>query len=432
MKSKYINITLALVLVIQIMFSGQLMAQNPTPAPAQSEKIAVINATVHIGNGRILERGKVLFSNGKIESVSQDKKAVPSDYKVIDAAGKHVYPGLIALNTGLGLTEIGAVRATRDGREVGYLNPNARALIAFNTDSQVIPTVRSRGVMIAQATPQGGGISGKSSMMQLDGWNYEDAVRKADDGMHFNWPRRLRYNWREGSFSPNKNYDEQVTGMRNYVMQAKAYCSDGRQGDTQLKLAAMCDLMNGKAKAYFHVMRAADIQATVLFAKEMGMQPVIVGGSEAYLVTDFLKRENVPVILSSTQALPMNEDDDIDQPFKNPALLAKAGVTFAMSHGGYWEQRNLPFTAGSAVAYGLDYEKAIEALTLTPAKITGIAKDYGSLEAGKSATLIIVQGDVLDMRTSEVEHAFIDGRAVNLDNKQAELARKFGEKYSRQ
>lgn len=432
MKSKNKNTLTAIFLAVHLVFCGGLMAQNPVPAPDQNEKIAVVNATIHVGNGQVIERGQLLFSNGKIESVSEAKAANPAGYQVIDAAGKHVYPGLIALDSGLGLTEIGAVRATRDNREVGSLNPNARALIAFNTDSQVIPTVRSRGVLLAQATPEGGLISGKSSVMQLDAWNYEDAVRAADDGMHFNWPRRLYYNWRAGNFRPNENYDQQVTDLKNYAMQAKAYCGEGRKGETQLKLAAMCDLMNGKAKAYFHVSNAADIQATVLFAKEMGMQPVIVGGDDAYLITDFLKREKVPVILGSTQSLPDGEDDDVDQPFKNPALLAAAGVEFALSHGGYWEQRNLAFTAGSAVAYGLDYEKAIEALTLTPAKITGLAKDYGSLEAGKSATLIIVTGDILDMRSSVVEHAFIDGRAVNLDNKQAELDRKFREKYSRQ
>lgn len=430
MKSK--NNIQSLALLTLLLLTTQLWAQNPTPAPAQSEKIAVINATVHVGDGTVIKNGQVLFSKGKIERVSGPAKRALDDYKVVDAAGKHVYPGLIAMNTGIGLTEIGAVRATRDGREVGRMNPNVRAMIAFNTDSQVIPTVRSRGVMLAQTVPTGGRISGLSSVMEMDGWNYEDAVRAADEGIHFNWPRSISYSWWQRKYEQNKDYDKQVQELKDFLLQAKAYCSEGRAGDTQLKLEATCRLLAREATAYFHADAAMDIQAAVLMAKELGLKPVIVGGYEAYLITDFLKRENVPVILGSTQALPALADSDIDQPFKNPALLADAGVTFAISHGGYWEQRNLPFTGGTAVAYGLDYEKAIEAMTLTPAKITGLDQMYGSLEPGKSATLIVVSGDVLDMRTSVVEHAFIDGRAIDLDNKQAELDRKFREKYSRQ
>ncbi|PHI19822.1 hypothetical protein CEQ90_11210 [Lewinellaceae bacterium SD302] len=409
-----------------------LLAQNPTPAPEQSEKIAVSGATLHLGNGQVVENGLVLLEDGKIEYAGSQKDHSPNDYQMIDAAGKHVYPGLIALNTGLGLTEIGAVRSTRDGRETGYLNPHVRTLIAFNTDSQVIPTVRSRGVLLAQSVPQGGRISGKSSIFQLDGWNYEDAVRRTDDGIHLNWPRTVSYSWRERKYSENKDYNKQLNELEAFMLEAKAYCNGEREGDVQLKLAAMCDLLNNDANAYVHVYDAKGIQSAVMLMKEFGIKPVIVGGDESYLVADFLKQEGVSVILGSTQDLPNRADADIDQPFKTPAMLAEAGVSFAISHGGYWEQRNLPFVAGTAVAYGLDYEKAIQALTLDAAKIAGIDQDYGSLENGKSATLIVVGGDLLDMRKSEVEMAFIDGRMIDLDNKQSELYRKFKEKYSRE
>lgn len=432
MKSLHINITRQLLLALCLIFFSALFAQNPVPGPEQSEKIAILNATVHIGNGQVIERGQVLFSNGKIESVSGPTKRAFPDYTVIDAGGKHVYPGLIALNTGLGLTEIGAVRSTRDGSEVGRFNPNVRAMIAYNTDSQIIPTVRSRGVLLAQTVPTGGMISGKSSVMQLDAWNFEDAVRAEDEGLHFNWPWRQRYSWWTGTMRVNENYGEQIEELQLFLRQAKAYCSEGRSGATQLKLAAMCELFTGQTKAYFHVDEARDIQAAILLAKEHGLTPVIVGGAEAHLISDYLKQEQVTVVLGSTQALPSGEDEDIDQPFKAPAMLAAAGVPFVISHGGYWEQRNLPFVAGTAVAYGLDYEKAIQAITLDAARLTGIDKSYGSLEAGKSATLIIVAGDLLDMRQSEVEHAFIDGRKVDLDNKQSYLNRKFREKYSRE
>ncbi|MFT7120817.1 MAG: imidazolonepropionase-like amidohydrolase [Neolewinella sp.] len=405
-------------------------AQNPTPAPDQSKPILIRDATVHVGNGTVIENGDVLFDEGKIVDVGIIVTP-PANATIIDGSGKHVYPGLIAMNTQLGLIEIDAIRSTKDERETGRLNPNARALIAFNTDSQVIPTVRSRGVLLAQVAPTGGMVSGRSSMVQLDGWNFEDAVVGEDDGVHVNWPRRSSWSWQTRQISENKNYAKQVTGLMDFMKEAAAYCGKSRSGDRLLKLEAMCEAVNGNKNVYLHMDGPREIMQSVQLVKEMGGKPVIVGGQGAYLAADFLKRENVPVILSSTQALPNTQDEDIDGPYANPAKLAAAGVEFAISHGGYWEQRNLPFIAGQAVGFGLDYEQAIKAITLTPAKIAGIDKMYGSIEDNKSATLIITAGDVLDMRTSQVEIAFIDGRMVNLDNKQTELYRKFKEKYSR-
>ena len=405
-------------------------AQNPTPAPDQSRPILIRNATVHVGNGTVVEGGNVLLDAGKIVSVGTGVPA-PADAEIIDATGKHVYPGLIALNSQLGLTEIGAVRSTNDQRETGRLNPNARAVIAFNTDSQVIPTVRSRGVLLAQITPVGGLVSGRSSLVQLDGWNYEDAVVGEDDGVHINWPNRYSWSWQTRTVSENKNYAKQVEGLMAFMREAAAYCGTDRAGDRLLKLEAMCDAISGGKNVYLHMDNPREIMQSVQLVKDMGGKPVIVGGQQAHVVADFLKRQDVPVVLSSTQALPSSQDEDIDGPYAKPALLAAAGVTFAISHEGYWQQRNLPFVAGQAVGFGLDKEEAIRAVTLTPARIAGIDQRYGSLEEGKSATLIVVSGDVLDMRSSRVERAFIDGRDVDLDNKQSELARKFTEKYDR-
>ena len=405
-------------------------AQNPVPAPGQDKPILVRAATIHVGNGTVIENGDILFDGGKIVDVGTGI-AAPANATIVDGTGKHVYPGLIALNSQLGLTEIGAVRSTNDQRETGRLNPNARALIAFNTDSQVIPTVRSRGVLLAQITPVGGLVSGRSSMVQLDGWNFEDAVVGEDDGVHINWPRRSSWSWQTRKISENKDYAKQVAGLTDFMKEAAAYCGTGRTGNRLLKLEAMCDAVSGGKNIYLHMDGPREMMHAAQLVKEMGGKPVIIGGYDAHLIADFLKRENIPVILSSTQALPNSQDDGIDEPFTRPAQLAKAGVTFAISHEGYWQQRNLPFVAGQAVGFGLDYEAAITAVTLSPARIAGIDKMYGSLEDGKSATLIVTTGDVLDMRTSQVELAFIDGRAVDLDNKQSELYRKFKEKYRR-
>ena len=407
------------------------LAQNPIPAAPQTRPFAVTGATVHVGNGEVIENATLLVNDGRIEGIGTGLN-VPDGYETVEASGKAVYPGLIALNSQLGLTEIGAVRATNDQREVGLFNPNARAAIAFNTDSQVIPTVRARGVLLAQATPEGPLVSGRSAVMQLDGWNYEDATVRADDGVHINWPSRNSYNWQTGELKANPRYDEQVRELESFLEQAVGYCGrDPEAGNRLLKLEAFCDAITGNARAYLHADEARNIQAGVLLLKRLGARPVVVGGYQAYLIPEFLQREEVPVILGSTQALPAAQDEPVDQPYRAPALLAEAGVDFAISHEGYWQQRNLPFVAGQAVAFGLDYERAVEAVTLAPARIVGIADRYGSLEEGKSATFVIVAGDLLDMRSSVVENAYIDGRSVNLDNKQAELYRKFSEKYRR-
>ena len=230
-------------------------------------------------------------------------------------------------------------------------------------------------------------MSGRSSIMHLDGWNFEDAVVGEDDGVHVNWPlARNSYNWQTGRLKTNEKYDELVTDLEMFLKEAAAYCGEGRDGDRLTKLEAMCDAVSGNRNVYLHVDEPRDIQQGVRLIKDMGGRPVIVGGYGAYQVTDFLKENDVPVILSSTQALPDNQDDAIDQPFRNPALLHEAGVTFAMSHEGSWQQRNVPFIGGQAVGFGLPYEAAIRALTLTPATIAGISETHGSLAVGKSAT----------------------------------------------
>lgn len=405
-----------------------------TPAEKQSEPILIMNATAHLGNGETIENSVVAFEDGKITIVADAKtiKIDQSRFKIVMASGKHVYPGFIALNTQIGLKEIDAVRATADNREVGYFNPSVRSLIAYNTDSRVTPTIRSNGVMLAQVVPQGGRMPGQSSVMKLDGWNWEDAQYKADEGQHLNWPAPFRRSgwWAApGPINKNDKYNEQVEQIRKFFKEAKAYSEQATIETTNLKFEAMKGLFDGSKNLYINVNFAKTIMESVLFAEEFGIKPVIVGGKDAWQVADFLKEHDVKVILGNTQALPVREYDDIDQAYKNASLLKEAGVTFAFSMEGAWEQRNLVFQAGQAVSYGLDYEAAIEGLTLSAAKVLGIDETTGSLVAGKDATLILVDGDVLDMRTCHLQKAYIQGAEIDLDNKQKKLSRKFSEKY---
>ncbi len=419
---------------IFLLLATGLFAQTPVPAPPQEMPVYIVGAIAHLGNGQVLENSIIAFERGKLTLVRTPENLGQvnlSRYQIIDAKGKHVYPGFIAPNTQLGLVEISAVRATVDASEIGQLNPNARAIIAYDTDSEVPPTVRAQGILLAQITPQGGLLSGQSSIVQLDAWNWEDAAYKTDIGLHLNWPGLFSFSWRQGGWSKNENYDKEIEIIEAYLSEAQAYCKNAKPAERNLKLDAACALFNGSRRLFIHADDAKAISAGVQLAKRFGITPVVVGGRDAGIMAAFLKENGVPVILDNVQALPSRDDADVDEPFKLPAQLHQAGVVFCFSMNGFWQQRNLAFQAGHAVGYGLPYEQAVSALTLNTARILGIDATTGSLEEGKDATLFICEGDALDMRGSVVTLAFINGRQINLDHKQKELYRKFKTKYER-
>ena len=416
--------------LLALLLTGATYAQAPTPAPAQSARTAITDATIHVGDGTVIEGGTVVFDAGKIESVGT--AAAPAGSTIIDGRGGHVYPGFIAPNTKLGLVEIDAVRSTRDFAEVGSYNPSVRSIIAYNTESNITPTLKTNGILLAQITPQGGRISGLSSVVQLDAWNWEDATIATDQGLHVNWPSRYRRNWRAGTYEKNKDYEEQVRELRAFMDEAVAYSKKGETETTNLRFAALGPVFGGERKLYLHAQRAQDIMDAVLFGKSYGADVVLVGGRDSWLVTEFLKAQDVPVILGATQALPYRGDEDIDQPFKTPAQLHTAGIDFCLGMEGAWEQRNLLFQAGQAVAFGLDYEQAVAALTSNAARILGVDDQVGTLRPGQSATLFLSTGDALDPIGTNVTHAFIDGRAISVETRQKALYRKYRGKYEQE
>jgi hypothetical protein len=333
-------------------------------------------------------------------------------------------------NTTLGITEIGQVRATHDFREVGSFNPHIRSLIAYNTDSKVSKTVRTNGVLLAQVTPRGGLISGQSSVMHLDGWNWEDAVLKSDDGIHLNWPNSYNHSgwWAEpGKSKRNKKYNLRVTEIKTFFTKALAYYKQSNLID--LRMESMKGLFDGSKNLYIHADAALEMQDAILFAKKNQIKKiVIVGGGEALAISNFLIEHNISVILNRVHRLPDIQDSPIDEPFTQAKKLQEDGVLFCLSYEGDMEAmgaRNLPFTAGTTVAYGLDYEDAIQSITLNTAKILGVDKEIGSIEHGKNATFFISYGDALDMRTNNVERAFINGNLIDLNNHQTELFEKY-------
>ncbi len=425
--------------LIFIFLSFNLVAQSPvvpTPGPAQTEPILITDATAHLGNGHVINNAYIAFENGKFSVVANQAVGRGFDgYKIISAEGKHLYPGFIAPNSQLGLREIDRVRATIDDREVGNFNPSVRALIAYNTDSELTATVRSNGVLATQIVPKGGRISGQSSVVQLDAWNWEDALI-AEDGIHLNWPRRIQHTgwWAEpGKSNKSKKYDEQVREVHDFFRQAQAYSNKEIPAERNLHFEAMHSLFEGDKKLYVHANDARSITESILLAKQFELNLAIIGGRDSWMVAELLKENDVAVILAPPHRLPARQDSDIDQPYKTPAMLQDAGVLFCLSinggMGGSWSQRNLPFQAGHTVAFGLDYEEAVQSISLNAAKILGVDDRMGSIETGKDATFFICEGDALDMRSCRITDAYIQGRKIDLDNKHKALYRKFKQKY---
>ena len=412
--------------------------ENIAPAPKQVQPVVITNATVHVGNGQVLNNATVVVTNGKISAVGTNV-AAPANAKTIDAKGKHVYPGLILSSTNLGLVDVNSVRATSDVREIGEMNPNVRSIIAYNTDSKVINTLRPNGILMASITPEGGLVSGQSSVVQLDAWNWEDAAVKIDAGLHFNVPllmaRPRGFGFtRAGAAAdadPVKEGLDKIDEFKSFLRQAKAYSTVSKPEAVNLRYEAVKGLFDKSKKLYIHASTVKQILVGIDLAKEFDLDAVIVGGEDSWQVADLLKQNNISVILSQPHSLPILPDDDVDQPYKTAALLQKAGVLFAINdEDGQTRGRNLAFNAGTAAAYGLTKEQALAAITLNPAKILGVADKAGSIEVGKDANIVISEGDILDMKTNLITNAFIQGREINLDSKQTQLFDKYKRKYT--
>ncbi|MBO6830908.1 MAG: amidohydrolase family protein [Muricauda sp.] len=425
-----------IILIITLVFGVTLNAQQ-TPAPPQSEQVAIIGATAHIGNGEVIENCTIIFNDGKITAIGAGLTA-PTEGTTINAEGKHVYPGFIAPSKSLGLVEVDAVRASDDQDEIGEMIPHVRSLIAYNAESKVVESMRPNGVLIGQITPQGGTISGTSSIVQFDAWNWEDAALKTDDGIHMNWPnffRRGRW-WagEERGFIPNKEYAKEMDDIKMFFQNSIAYGKTGA-GDKNLPFAAMQGLFDGSQRLFIHADGEKEMTDAVTLAKNMGVKNVvIVGGYRANKIAGFLKEHNIPVLVNVTHSLPEFDDDDYDLTYKLPKLLVDAGLLVAIQDEDManFQTRNMAFYAGQTVAQGLDKETALQLITGNTAKILGIDDMYGTLEEGKSATLFISEGDALDMRTNKLSKAYIDGRDISLETHQTELWKRYMGKYERQ
>jgi imidazolonepropionase-like amidohydrolase len=429
------------ILIVAFMASAAKAQENVYPAPAQTQAIILSGGTIHVGNGQVINDADISFEKGKISIISSPgEKIITPNAKVIDVTGKHIYPGIIAPNTNLGLTEVSSVKATFDHTELGGMNPSVKSITAYNTESKVINTLRSNGILLASIVPKGGVFSGTSSVVQLDAWNWEDAAYKINNGIHLNLPVLVNrpQNPFAALFGPQPQGDAVKTALarieeiRNFFRQAKGYFSNAAKTEKNLKYEAVKGLFDKTQKLFVHCNLVKEMITVIDFKKEFGFETVVVGGDDSWMIAGLLKENDMPVILNEPHSLPATADDDVDQPYKTGYLLQKAGVLFSIcldATDGYWQQRCLPFQAGTMAAYGLTKEEALAAITLNAAKILGVADKTGSLEIGKDANIVVSEGDLLDMMTSKVTLAFIQGRQISLDNKHTQLFEKYKYKY---
>lgn len=422
-----------------VSFTAAVFAQDDVyPAAKQNKKTAIVGATVHVGNGQVIENGTVVFDNGKIVYAG-DAAAAPKAENTIDAKGKQVYPGLILPSSNLGLQEISGVRGSTDINEIGEFNPSVRSIAAYKAESVIINTLRLNGILLAHTIPGGQLIAGQSSVVQLDAWNYEDAAYKTDMGMHFYMPSLLSRGGGRGfgrgfggapAGDPIKEALDKIESVKAIFREAKAYHQKGADKQINLKLEATKGLFNRTQKLFVHCDQIKQMIVAIDFVKEFGFDVVLVGASESWQIADLLKANNIAVILTQEHSLPTTDDDDIDQPYKAASVLQKAGVLFCLNDDDPQNRgRNLMFNAGTAAAYGLGKEGALQAITLNAAKILGVDDKTGTLEVGKDANIVISEGDILDMKSSIVTDAFIQGRAVAITSKHKQLYDRYKHKY---
>ncbi|MDN5923673.1 MAG: amidohydrolase family protein [Xanthomonadales bacterium] len=429
-------------IIVAAMLAMLSAAAVATTAPT-SPSILLENAAIHTVSHGVIQGADLLIEDGKIAALGVDLDA-PADAKRIDLAGKHVYPGYIAANSVLGLTEISAVRATNDMSEVGPINPNVRALAAINADSELFPVARANGVLSALIVPQagnGGLLSGQAALIKLDGWTYEDMKLKAPSGEHLFWPTLRLPSWLPEQFAKKaqESRKQKLAALDAAFRDARAYQTAKNAGaiDTpDLRWEAMLPVLSGKEQLFIHASDILQIRDALAFIDRQQLTNVVlVGGRDAWRLAAQLAQRHIPVILESSHNLPLRRWEAYDSVYRNAAKLAAAGVTLAIANDGTpmasSNERNLPYQAASYAAYGLGKDAALRAITLTPAEILGVAKRMGSLDVGKDATLFVADGEALDIR-SHVLRAWIVGHEISLENRQTRLRDKYQRKYQGQ
>lgn len=431
--------------IVMMLISLSLFSQSVIPyQPKQSKPIAITDATIHTLTKGNIENGTVLFENGVITNVGKNI-TLPTGTEIISAKGKHVYPAIISAQSILGLTEIDQVKSTHDNAEIANNNSDLRAEVAYEHDSEYIPVGRSNGVAYNLTTPNGGLIGGHAAMMRLDAWTNKEAVVQSMVGLVVRWPRMTPFNapWMRMSLDEQKkNIQKSLDDLENIFSQAKAYhqakLSESDKNipyhayDSKLDMLGL--VVKGEEPLLIYANDIQQIKSAVSFTKRLGLKMILVGGSDSWMVTDLLKENHIPVIIGTNFERPDKRDADYDITYKLANLLFQSGVQFCISTGsadnpgGETNLRNLPYEAGLAVAYGLPNDEGYKSISLYPAQILGLSDKLGSIESGKAASLLVTDGDPLQVLTT-TESVFIDGKKIPLTNHHTLMRDKYDERY---
>ena len=430
-------------LIIALIFSI-MYGNNQIPGTEQKRPILLRGGTLHTVTGDVLEEYDLLFAEGKIITIDEQIQASP-ETDVLDIYGKHVIPGFIAGYTRIGLTEISAVKQTNDHSEIGEINPNVRANVAYNPDSDLIPVTRSNGVLTVNSAPTSGRIAGQSSVMYMDGWTWEDATLKHPSALNLNWPS-MRFDFRKDA---KKKEKEQIEGYNKAIRELDLLVRDVRayhhrknakerkaehKQKSDLRLESMIPFIVFKEPIHIKANNVRQIEAAAKWSTKHDLNIVIVGGADAWRIPEILVEKNIPVILLGVQNTPRRRFEPIHTPYKVPAMLQKAGVHFCISlDPGYpmdGHVRTLPDEAMRSASWGLTKDQALRAITLSAAEILGVDEQIGSLDLGKDATFFISDNEPLTQSNHPIK-AYIQGREIDLSDRQKNLWKKYKEKYRR-
>jgi len=420
-----------------LLFSRTAHAQSrQVPAPPQDRPMVIHNGTVHTVSGPVIhDNGFLVIEHGVITQVGQGMPPSIARAQVFDAKGLHIYPGLIAAETTIGLTETSAVDVTNDYRELGSFTPEVRAAVAVNPDSDLIPVTRSNGILTMMVTPRGGIVAGRASIMRLDGWTWEAMAIDDAAGLVINWPRTEPFTSRffqRSEEEQRKQIVENLQEIEDFFDDAQAYAKAHDSGElieTDLRFEAVRRALIDDKPIFINASTLGQIESAVGMAARRHLKIVIIGGAQADRAASLLKEHNIPVIITGTHRLPSERHDPYDDPYTLPNRLYEAGVRFAIASGAEpAHERQLNHNAATAAAYGLPRDEALKAVTQYAAEIIGIGASHGTLESGKAATFIVTTGDPLEI-TTDTLMAFIDGRRIDLGDRHKALYAKYREKY---
>ena len=411
---------------------------------ARAETLLLRNATVHTVTGGVIEKGSVLVRDGKIAEVGENVPGTADE--VVDLEGKHLYPGLIASATTLGLLEISAIRPTRDFSEVGTFTPDVQSWLAVNPDSELLPVARANGITHFLPVPTGGRVTGTSGLVAIHGWTIEEMTIKRPAALHLFWPSmgldlrpreqaRDRSNWKSLE-EQAKERRARIREIDDFFSEAEAYAKTRAAGGAVVPAwEGMLPFLRGEIPLMIYADDYRQIKAALEWAEEREYRIIIAGGRDAWRLGKELAEAKTPVIYeriynmgSGMSATPARDTDPYDVHFRAPAVLHEAGVKLILGEGldadGATNIRNLPHTAAQAIAFGLPEEAALRAITLHPAEVFGVAERLGSIEEGKEATLFAATGDIFDIR-SRVTHLWFAGEAVSLESRHTRLYEKY-------